>query len=379
MGLWDKIKHELIDIIEWLDSSNDTMVYRFERHDNEIKYNAKLVVREGQAAVFINEGQIADVFQPGTYTLETRNLPLLTTLLGWKYGFDSPFKAEVYFTSTRRFTDLKWGTKNPIMLRDPEFGPIRLRAFGTYVIRVTDPAAFLREIVGTDGQFTTDEVTEQLRNMIVSRFTDILGESKIPALDLAANYDEFGSFVTTRIQSEFETYGLELTKLLVENISLPPAVEEALDKRSSMGVIGDLSKYTQFQTAEAMRAAADNPDGGTAGAGLGMGMGLAMGHQMAGAMSGAAQPQGQPAAAPPPLPGAGLQFHVAIGGQQAGPFDVNAIKQKAAAGEITRESLVWKQGMAQWTPAGQVVELQGAFGAVPPPLPGQPPSPPPTP
>ena len=273
MGLWDKLRGELIDIIEWLDSTNDTLVYRFERYNNEIKYGAKLVVREGQAGVFVNEGQLADVFTPGTYTLETKNLPILGTLKGWAHGFESPFKAEVYFVSTRRFTDLKWGTKNPVMLRDAEFGPLRLRAFGTYVTRVSDPGAFIKEIVGTDAHFTTDEITNQLRNLIVARFTDILGESKIPVLDLAANYDELGKFLTDRIQPEFTSYGMELTKLLVENISLPPAVEEALDKRSSMGVIGDLSKYTQFQAAEALRDAAKN-EGGTGGGRHGDGDGL---------------------------------------------------------------------------------------------------------
>ena len=165
MGLWDKLRGELIDIIEWLDSTNDTLVYRFPRYGNEIKYGAKLVVRDGQSAVFVNEGQVADVFGPGTYTLETKNLPILSTIFGWKYGFQSPFKAEVYFASTRRFTDLKWGTRNPIMLRDQEFVPVRLRAFGTYAMRVANAAELLREIVGTDGHFTTGEITEQLRNM----------------------------------------------------------------------------------------------------------------------------------------------------------------------------------------------------------------------
>ena len=385
MGIWDKIKGELIDIIEWLDSTSDTMVYRFERYNNEIKHGAKLIVREGQAAVFVNEGRLADVFQPGTYSLETKNLPILATLMGWKYGFESPFKAEVYFCSTRRFTDLKWGTKNPIMLRDPEFGPVRLRTFGTYAIKVSDPAALIRELVGTDARFATDEITDQLRNMIVSRFTDILGESKIPILDLAANYDELGQFVTNRIQAEFTTYGLELTKLLVENISLPPAVEEALDKRSSMGVIGDLKKYAQFQAAEAMRDAAQNPTG-MAGGGMGMGMGFAMANQMGQAMmpnvapgqqpnaAAAASPaggQGAGQAAPPPLPGAALAFFVAINNQQAGPFDMNTLQQKAASGELKRESLVWSQGMANWTAAGEVGELQNLFANTPPPLPPQ--------
>jgi len=368
MGLWKKIRGELIDIIEWLDPTSDTMVYRFERYNNEIKHGAKLVVREGQTAVFVNEGQLADVFDPGMHELETKNLPILSTLQGWAYGFQSPFKAEVYFVSTRRFTDLKWGTKNPIMLRDAEFGPVRLRAFGTYVIRVADPAALIREIVGTDGRFTTDEITSQLRNMIVSRFTDIIGESKIPVLDLAANYDELGQFVSGRIQSEFNTYGVELTKLLVENISLPPEVEQALDKRTSMGVIGNLQQYTQYQAAEAMRDAAQNPSG-TAGAGMGMGMGFAMANQMGQSMAKDAQPSGQ---APPPLPQQATAFYAAIDNQQAGPFDTNALQQKVQAGQMTRETLVWKEGMPEWTPAGQVPELQALFTSVPPPLPPQP-------
>jgi membrane protease subunit (stomatin/prohibitin family) len=362
MGLWDKLKGELIDIIEWLDPSSDTMMYRFERYNNEIKYGAKLVVREGQAAVFVNEGQIADVFGPGTYTLDTRNLPILSTLLGWKHGFESPFKAEVYFASMRRFTDLKWGTQNPIMLRDQEFGPVRLRAFGTYVARIVDPAAFVREIVGTDAHFTKDEITDQLRNMIVSRFADILGESGIPVLDLAANYDELGGFISERIRNGFATYGLEVPKLLVENISLPPAVEEALDKRTSMGVIGDLKKYTQFQTAEAMREAAQN-EGGMAGGGMGMGMGFAMANQMGQAMMPSA-----PGATPPPLP-TETAFHVAIGGQQAGPFPLADVKARIARGEIARETLVWKPGMAAWTAAGETDELRDAFASTPPPLP----------
>lgn len=375
MGLLDKIRGEFIDIIEWTDPSNDTMVYRFERRDNEIKMGAKLTVREGQTAVFINKGQIADIFKPGMYTLETDNMPILSTLMGWKHGFHSPFKAEVYFVSTRRFTDLKWGSKHPIILRDAEFGPIRLRAFGTYVIKVTDPGAFIREIVGTDGHFTSDEITDQLRNLIISRFADILGQSKIPVLDLAANYDELGEFITNNIKQDFANYGLDVTKMLVENISLPKAVEEALDKRSSMGVIGDLNKYSQFQTANAMEEAAKNP-GGMAAGGMGMGMGFAMANQMGQAMV-PGQPQGpapqQPQApVPPPLPQAS-QFHVAIDGKQAGPFDTPALQQQVTAGKLTRDTLVWKQGMAQWTAAGQVDELKSLFGGTvpPPPLPPQ--------
>ncbi len=297
MAFWDKIKGEFIDIIEWLDDSNNTLVYRFERYGNEIKNGAKLVVREGQSAIFVNGGTIADVFEPGTYQLTTPNLPILSTLQGWKHGFESPFKAEVYFVSKRRFVDQKWGTKNPITLRDAEFGPIRLRAFGTYAMRVNDGGTFLREVVGTDGHFTTDEIVGQLRNLIVSRFTDILGESKIPVLDLAGNYDELAAFIAERIAPEFKDYGLDLTKLLVENISLPPAVEEALDKRSSMGILGNLDQDTKFQAATAMEKAAENSSGGGAAEGMGLGMGFAMASQMGKAMQ-SAEPQN----APPPPP-----------------------------------------------------------------------------
>lgn len=366
MGLWEKLKGELVDIVEWLDDDRETMVYRFQRYQNEIKYGAQLVVRESQAAVFVNEGQLADVFAPGTYTLDTQNLPILSTLRGWAYGFHSPFKAEVYFVSTRTFTDRKWGTKNPIMLRDPEFGPVRLRAFGTFAIKVKDPATFIRQIVGTDGRFNVDEIGEQLRDMVVARFGDVLGESKIPVLDLAGNYDELGRFITGRIQSDFDAFGLQVVMLLVENISLPAEVEQALDKRTSMGVVGNLQAYTQFQAANAIGDAAKTP-GGLAGAGVGMGMGLAMGGQMAQALGAGQQPAGGPGT-PPPLTAAAAYF-AAIDGKQAGPFDLNGLQAQAAAGRLTGDTLVWKNGMAQWTPAGQVAELAGILGSVPPPLP----------
>jgi len=374
MGLFDKLKGEFIDVIEWTDNSSDTMVYRFERYGNEIKNGAKLTVRESQAAVFINEGQLADVFMPGMHDLTTANLPILSTLKGWKHGFESPFKAEVYFVNTKRFTDLKWGTQNPIMLRDKEFGPVRLRAFGSYSIRVTDPAIFLKEIVGTDDNFNKDEVTGQLRNIVVSRFSDALGESGIAVLDLAANYNELGDFMQDRLAGEFREYGLELVKLLVENISLPQAVEDAMDKRSSMGVIGNLNQYTQFQAANAMEAAAENPSGGAAG-GMGMGMGFAMANQMGQAFGGNQQQnsppsQSAPPSGPPPIPQASSYF-IAVNGQQAGPFDLGALKQKAASGELKKDTLVWKEGMAAWTAAGDVGEISTVFSQTPPPLPPQ--------
>lgn len=290
MALMDFVKSQFLEVIEWLDDTGDTLVYRFPNVEaQEIKMGARLTVREGQSAVFVNEGRIADVFRPGLYRLSTRNLPILTKLLSWKHGFTSPFKAEVYFVSTRQFTDQKWGTSNPVMLRDSEFGPIRLRAFGIYGFKVQDPALFLREIVGTDGHFTTDEITGQLKRMTVSGFSDLLGESKIPALDLAANYDELSEQARTKIAPWFQSHGLELSKFWIENISMPPEVEKALDTRTSMGVVGDMGRFTQFQAAKSMEAAAENPSGGAAGAGVGLGAGAAMGHAVMGAMASASK------------------------------------------------------------------------------------------
>jgi membrane protease subunit (stomatin/prohibitin family) len=367
MGIWDKVRGEFIDIVQWIDDTNDTMVYRFERYNNQIKYGAQLTVREGQTAVFVNEGKIGDVFQPGMYTLETKNLPVLSTLQGWKYGFNSPFMAEVYFCSMRQFTDLKWGTMNPIMMRDAEFGPVRLRAFGTYVVKVKDPQVLIRQIVGTDGRFTVEEIVDQLRNLIVSRFAEIAGQSKIPVLDMAANYGEMGKFLTQKIAPEFETYGLDLTKLLVENISLPPAVEEALDKRTSMGVVGNLAAYTQFNIANSIPDAAKNP-GGLAAAGAGLGLGMAMAAPIGQALAGQQQAGSDSQGTPPPVPGA-ASFFVAIEGKQTGPFDTQTLASQVAAGRLTRLTLVWTQGMAQWMPAGQIQALENIFASVPPPLP----------
>ena len=367
MGIWDKVRGDFIDIVQWIDDTNDTMVYRFERYNNQIKYGAQLTVREGQTAVFVNEGKIADVFQPGMYTLETKNLPILSTLQGWKYGFNSPFMAEVYFCSMRQFTDLKWGTMNPIMMRDAEFGPVRLRAFGTYVVQVSDPPVLIRQIVGTDGRFTVEEIVNQLRNLIVSRFAEIAGQSKIPVLDMAANYGELGEFLTKKISPEFQNYGLALAKLLVENISLPPAVEEALDKRTSMGVVGNLAAYTQFNIANSIPDAAKNP-GGLAAAGAGLGMGMAMAQPIGQALAGQQPAASATAGTPPPIPGAATYF-VAIEGKQTGPFDMQTLASQASSGRLTQQTLVWTQGMAQWTPAGQVPALAGVFANVPPPLP----------
>lgn len=365
MGLFDKIRGEFIDIIEWLDQTNDTMVYRFPRFQNEIKYGAKLTVRETQLAVFINEGQLADVYKPGLYTLTTENMPVLTTLNGWKFGFNSPFKAEIYFINSKNFTDLKWGSPNPIMHRDPEFGPIRIRAFGNYAMKVADPVKFIKEIVGTEGNFTTDGVSDQLRNIVVTRFTNAIGESNIPVLDMASNFDEISKFCENKIKPEFLEYGIELTKFLVSSITLPENVEKALDSRSSMGILGDLNKFTQYQAAQSMEEAAQNPAGGGAGAGMGMGMGFGMANMMVNSMN---QPQQGVASVPPPLPGSAKYF-VAINGQQSGPFDLNTLHLMVSQNHITRDTLVWKEGMTAWSPAGNEPDLSAMFGSVPPPIP----------
>lgn len=367
MGLFDKIKNEFIDIIEWTDDSNDTMVWRFPRYQNEIKMGTKLTVRESQVALFVNEGQMADEFKPGMFELQTQNMPIMTTLKGWKYGFNSPFKAEVYFVNTKQFTNQKWGTKNPIMLRDAEFGPIRLRAFGTYAIRIKDAKKFLKEIVGTDGHFTTDEVTEQLRNLLVTRFTNVVAESKIPVLDLAANYDELSKFVSTKISPEFEELGIEITKLLIENISLPPEVETALDKRSSMGIIGNLGAYTQFQAANSLEKSAENGSG-IMGAGVGMGMGFGMSNQMGNMFNQNQFNPNQNSNNPPPIIPPSIQYFVAVNGQQTGPFTEQILAQMAQQGTLKKDTLVWKTGLPAWINASQVAELSKLFDNVPPPL-----------
>jgi len=374
MSIWNKLKNEFIDIIEWLDPTQDTMVYRFERYQNEIKNGAKLTVRETQMAVFINEGQIADVFGPGMYTLNTENLPILATLKGWKYGFNSPFKAEVYFVNTKNFTDNKWGTKSPVILNDDRFGMLEVRAFGTYAIRITDPGKFIKEIVGTDGEFTRDEVDAQLRSIVVTRFTDAVGESMIPVESFAGNVNELSEIAQTALTPEFAEYGLLLTKFLVESVTMPEEVKKEIFELSRLEKI-DLHKLAQMKAAKAMEKAAENQ--GAAGGAMGMGMGFMMSNQMGSlfqqpqqAPQAQAQPAQQAPAAggPPPLPTA-VTYFVAMNNQQAGPFDLATLQQMIARGEVGRDTLVWTQGMAQWAAASVVSDISGFFGSVPPPLP----------
>jgi len=360
MGLFDWLLGQFIDVIEWTDDSNNTMVYRFPREDHEIKYGAKLTVRESQMAIFVNEGVIADVLGPGIYELETKNLPIITNLQHWDHGFSSPFKAEVYFVNTKRFTDLKWGTKNPIMVRDPEFSMVRLRAFGTYEIRITDPKQFMTEIVGTDGHFTTEEIESQLTNLIISKFTQILGESKVPVLDLASNYNTFSEFISERIAPFFGEYGLALTKVIVENISLPEAVEKALDKRTSREVTGNLDDHLKYQAGEAL----GSEKGTTMGDMIGMGAGLAMGQEMAQNLS----QKNTQKETPPPLPSRNsIRYHIAVDDLQEGPFDLKTIQRYINEGKVQRETLVWTEGQKDWAEAGSI--LENYFNSTPPPLP----------
>ncbi len=297
MGIFNMIRGQLIDVIEWTSSDRDTMVYKYDMHGKEIMMGAQLTVREGQTAIFVNEGQLADVFQPGRYELQTSNMPIMTALQAWKFGFNSPFKADVYFVNMTQFLDRKWGTANPVMMRDTEFGMIRLRAFGIYSFRVTDPTTFLKEVFGTASLYSTDGVEGQIKRTLVSGLSDAIAESKIPALDLAANYDELSNYAMQAINPKLAGLGLQLVSFVIENISLPEEVEKAMDRRTSMGVVGDLNRYTQYQAAEAMREAANNP-GGTAGAGVGMGAGMAMGQMFAQAMGQQQTAAAQPAAAP---------------------------------------------------------------------------------
>ncbi|ROT95877.1 SPFH domain-containing protein [Histidinibacterium lentulum] len=364
---------QFIDVIEWTDDTRDTMVWRFQRHGNEIKYGAKLTVREGQTAVFVHEGQLADVFTPGLYMLETNNMPVMTTLQHWSHGFKSPFKSEIYFVSTNRFTNLKWGTKNPIMLRDPEFGPIRLRAFGTYTVKVVDAGLFLTEIVGTDGEFTMEEVSFQIRNIIVQEVSRALAASGIPALDMAANTRDLGQLVADAISGTITQYGLTLPELYIENISLPPEVEKALDARTSRGIAGNLDDHMKWKAAEAMGQPGTMGD--AMGAGMGAGLGMAMGNAMGGMAQGGPwggqprAPQPAAAAAPPPPPPVEHVWHIAKDGQTMGPYSRADLGKMVSSGELTRETFVWTQGQDGWKQADEVAGLAQLFTVMPPPPP----------
>jgi membrane protease subunit (stomatin/prohibitin family) len=353
MGFVDKLRGEFIDIIEWVDDSRHTIVWRFPRYHNQIKHRAQLIVRPGQVAVFVHEGRLADVFEPGTYRLETRNLPILATLQGWKHGFESPFKAEVYFAATRQITELKWGTPN------------------------VDARALLTELVGTDSEFEAEEISVLLRSISNTAFADMVASSGISVLDLASNYEELSEKLRqTVIERVDDEYGLDIPQLYIVNISLPEEVEKALDTRSSMGIIGDMSQYQQYQLGASMPVAAANPAGGLAGAGVGLGMGMAFAGQMVpgrggpgGAGGGGMAPN---APAPPPPPAAPVAWYTTEGGRTFGPFTDAQLAEAAAGGTLRPDSLVWYAGQAGWMPAAQVPQLVSLFQAM------QPPPPPPS-
>ena len=300
MGLMDFIKGELIEIIEWTDDSRDTLSYRWPDEDKNIKNGAQLIVRESQTVQFVYVGQFGDTFGPGKYTLSTDNIPVLTKLQGWKYGFGSPFKADVYYLNTRLFTGNKWGTSNPVMMRDADFGIVRARAFGTYDFHITDPKLFLKEVAGSDQHFRLDEFADTMRSRIVSLFSEALAQSKIPVLDVAARYQEVGAALLPLINPVVTSkYGLEMTSFVLENVSLPPEVEQAIDKRSSMAAVGNLNDYVKFQMAQGMGT---GQSGGAGGFASEMAVGMAMAQQMMQQQGGVLGSQATPPAAPPPLP-----------------------------------------------------------------------------
>ena len=367
MGILDFLTDEFVDVIHWTDDTRDTMVWRFEREDHEIKYGAKLTVREGQAAVIVHEGQLADVFAPGLYMLKTNDMPIMTTLQYWDHSFESPFKSEIYYVNTTRFTDLNWGTKNPIICRDPKFGPVRIRAYGTYEIKVSDPAKFLSEVVGTDGEFTMDEISYQIRNIITTQFSAAIASFGIPVLDMATITIDLEKLLASKIAPALAEFGLSIPNLYIENISLPPKVEETLDKRTSMGLAGDLDQFMKYSAAEAM-SNLDSAAGGSMVAGMGAGMGMAMAQQMN------QGPWGQRVSAQPTaiaLPPAPVEkvWHTAVKGETKDPFSRAALGRMAANGSLSRETHVWTAGQDGWKPAVDVMELAQLFTVMPPPPP----------
>jgi len=373
MGLMDKIRGEFVDIIEWQDSSRDTLIWRFPRYQNEIKMGAKITVRESQAAVFMNEGKIADVFSPGMYTLQTSNMPILSTLKGWVHGFNSPFKADVYFVNTRQFLDQKWGTKSPIILSDDRFGMIELRAFGTFAYQVTEPKYFVSQIAGTNSHFSIEDINGQLRSLIVTKLTDAIGEGNLPIEKFAANLEELSALGQEKLNADFAEIGLKITKFLIENVSMPDELKKEIFEYSRLNKI-DMQKLTQFKTAKSIETAAGNSNSAM-GMGMGAGMGFGVGGVMTNMFAQSMNPmnaQGastqQPGAVPPPLPSA-PQFYAALNGQQSGPYSIDTIMSMIGQNSIQRATLMWKAGMSGWVAADTVPEIAPLFSNVPPPLP----------
>ncbi|MFW6213128.1 MAG: SPFH domain-containing protein [Spirochaetota bacterium] len=373
MGLLDKLKGELIDIVEWLEEDDSTIAYRFERYGNEIKNGAQLTVREGQTAIFVNEGKLADVFEAGMYELTTQNLPILSTLKGWKYGFESPFKAEVIFLTRRIVTGFGWGTPSPFRMRDPEFGILEITARGHFSFHVIEPSTFLKNVVGTDGEFTKEEIRDRLRKKFVTEAITAIAESGKSFYDMAGHMSELSEILKKKVEvAFFEQYGIALDDTSIQSIDLTEKSAQKVETRDElMFNDGRMNMYERQARADAMVAAAGNPGaGGIAGQAMGMGMGLNMANQMAGAFAtpaGGAQP-GMAMAAPPPPPPVG--WYVYANGQQQGPFAPDALAQLAGQGQLTPQTNVWKQGMAGWVPAANAPELASLFqSATPPPPP----------
>ncbi len=358
MGLMDWLFGQFIDIIEWKDNTQDTILWRFPRDDGEIKYGAKLIVRESQIAVFVDKGEIADILEPGTYTLETDNLPILTDLRHWDHGFKSPFKVDVYFINTKLFSQ-KWGTKNPIIVRDKEFDSVRLKAFGSYEFKVSDPKKFIREVVGTDGHFTVDEVDTQLTNLILAKLPVILAQSGESVLDMAASYENFGEFLKGKLQEDFNNYGLKLDKLLVENISLPEEVEKAIDKRASRKAVGNLDEHMKYQGAEALGS------GGGASEVASIGAGIAMANEISKSFNNSSVSE-KSGSMPPPVPGS-KPFYIVKAGKADGPHTIDDIKTLIANGQLKPASYIWQEGLEGWVKASELIG--DLFKTTPPPIP----------
>lgn len=364
MGLWDKLKGELIDVIEWIDQTDDTLVWKFERYGNEIKNGAKLIVRESQIAVFINEGELADIFGPGTYTLETQNLPILSTLKGWKYGFKSPFKADVFFVSTKIFKALKWGTPNQFYVRDRDFGRVSLRAFGTFSFKIVDAAKFIRDVSGTNPNFTTEDVLEELRSLTVQHFIDAVGKSGLSLLDFASNYSRLADECEKILKEEFKTYGIDVIKFVINSINLPKELEEKLNMGTGLNMIGNINAYQQMKMADAMEAGAQNPAGSTGG--LENVLGLAFMNQMLQQQNkGFSQSNNM---TPPPPPSISNYF-VLINNQQIGPLSIEQISDLIQKKQISPDTYVWKQGMPQWAQCKTIPEIANLFSPIAPPPP----------
>jgi len=376
-----------LEVIKWEDTSRGTrMVQRVPAQGMaDLKLGARCIVQEGQAAVFFRNGQAMDTLKPGGHTLSTENIPLVSKLYNLVYQ-EAPFQSSVYFVSQKPFRDMKWGTKEPILLEDTKFGFVNVRAFGKFSIRITDPKTFVAEVVGTEGRQDSSDIERWFKDVVCARFSDLVAEFMTgkSVVQLQSKRDEIAVATKARTADDFQKYGVELYDFLVSSISLPESVKEAINQRSQMGALGLNAPggqgYMQMMAAQAMRDAASQP-GGAAGGMMGAGMGLGMGMMMPNMMNNAMQPAmggGMPAvaAAPPPLPQA-VSFHAAIGGAQQGPFDVNALQTLKGQGQLNGQTLVWRNGMAAWTPAAQVPELAAVFAA-PPPLPGGAPPPLPT-